>query len=53
MEHLDWNEFLDEYLTYGQMSAEDYYKLNDEQKFVINEVKKSFKRFKAKNNENI
>lgn len=49
MEHLEWNKFLDHYLTEGNMSADDYYKLTDEQKFVINEIKKAFKRFKNKN----
>lgn len=44
MEHLEWNKFLDEYLTYGNMRAEDYYKLNDEQKKIIQEIKKAFKR---------
>lgn len=53
MEHLEWNKFLDDYMTCGAMSSEDYYKLSHEQKFVINEIKKAFKRFKAKNNENI
>ncbi len=53
MEHLEWNKFLDDYMTYGTMNPNDYYELSPEQKFVINEIKKSFKRFKAKNNENI
>ncbi len=53
MEHLEWNVCLDNYMTYASMSPDDYNKLSHEQKYVINEIKKSFKRFKLKNNENI
>lgn len=42
----DWNKMLDRYLVEGTMSAEDYENLNDIQKAIIQELKKSFKRIK-------
>lgn len=44
MEQLDWNKALDEYLTSGTISSDDYYKLHDWQQKVIQEIKKAFKR---------
>jgi hypothetical protein len=44
MEHLLWNKVLDKYLTTGHLLSEEYEELDDLQKYVIQEVKKSFKR---------
>jgi hypothetical protein len=44
MEHLLWNKVLDKYLTTGHILSEEYEELDDLQKYVIQEVKKSFKR---------
>lgn len=44
MEHLKWNRVLDKYLETGHMLSEEYEELDDLQKYVIQELKKSFKR---------
>lgn len=49
MEHLEWNKVLDEYLATSTISSDDYYSLDEEQMFVIQELKKSFKRITKKN----
>lgn len=46
MERQEWNKLLDKYLTTNQMLSEEYEKLNDIQKAIIQELKKSFKRIK-------
>lgn len=44
MPRLSFNQILDKYLTTGEMSAEDYYKLDDEQKIIIQTIKRAYKR---------
>jgi len=44
MERLAWNKVLDGYLATAKMRAEDYEYCDDLQKYVIQELKKSFKR---------
>jgi hypothetical protein len=40
----EWNALIDRYLLDGVMSSEEWEKLDDSQKIVINEIKKAFKR---------
>lgn len=44
MEHLAWNETLDNYLSTGTIPSDDYYRLHEWQQIVIQELKKAFKR---------
>ena len=44
METKEWNKVLDRYLTENTMSSEDYENLLVEQKYCIQEIKKSMKR---------
>jgi len=44
MENRDWNRILDRYLTEHEMSVDDYLALDDTQKIIIQEIKKSIKR---------
>jgi len=44
MEHKEWNQLLDKYLTTGKMLSEEYEQLNEMQRVIIQELKKSFKR---------
>ena len=48
MERQEFNRVLDKYLLTQQMSSEDYENLDDHQKWMIQQLKKSFKRLKAK-----
>lgn len=48
MERLEFNRVLDHYLLTQQMSVEDYENLSDEQRWMIQQLKKSLKRLKAK-----
>lgn len=50
-DRLDWNKILDQYLVNGTMSSDEYQNLADEYKFVIQEVKKAFKRLNKQNND--
>lgn len=50
-DRLDWNKILDKYLTEGTMSSYEYQNLADEYKFVIQEIKKAFKRLNKQNND--
>lgn len=50
MEQKEWNRVLDRYLIENTMLSEEYEQLNIEQKFVIQEIKKSAKRIIAKAN---
>ena len=50
METKEWNRVLDRYLTENTMSSEEYEQLNIEQKYVIQEIKKSIKRLNVKLN---
>ena len=49
MEHLEWNKTLDHYLTEGNMSSSEYEGLDEMQMFVIQELKKSYKRLNKTN----
>lgn len=40
----DWNKLLDKYLNEGKMHSEEYAELNEIQKTIIQEIKKSIKR---------
>ena len=44
LSHLYWNKVLDEYIKTKKMSCEDYEDMNYQQKNVIQEIKKHFKR---------
>jgi len=44
MERKDWNRLLDKYLETGKMLSEEYEQVNDIQRAIIQELKKSFKR---------
>ena len=46
MEHLEWNKVLDNYIMGGIFNPGEWENLDFAQKFVINELKKSFKRLK-------
>lgn len=43
-----WNTILDNYLLGKGIHSEDYYQLNDQQKWTIQHLKKAFKRLQAK-----
>lgn len=49
MERLEWNKILDRYLTSNTMESEAYELLDDNQKLVIQEVKKASKRINKTN----
>ena len=49
MERLDWNKIFDRYLVENTMDAGEYELLDDNQKLVIQEIKKAIKRLKKKN----
>lgn len=40
----EWRNTLDQYLQENKMSSEMWDKMNNEEKVIINEIKKSFKR---------
>lgn len=42
----EWNKVLDKYLLTQTMFSSDYQDLNDEQRLVIQTLKRAFKRFK-------
>lgn len=42
--HLEWNRVLDGYLATNTMDSQDYEKLSPAQQFVVQELKKAFKR---------
>jgi hypothetical protein len=42
----NWNSILDNYLITHKMSADDYESLDETQKYIINEIKKSLIRIK-------
>jgi hypothetical protein len=44
--HLEWNRVLDNYLVNSWVSSEDYEALGRDQRMVIQELKKAFKRLK-------
>ena len=44
MEPKDWNRCLDNYLQTGKMLSEHYEQMDDFQKAVVQELKKSYKR---------
>lgn len=44
MEQKEWNRLLDRYLTENVMSSDEWERLDDMQKIIINEIKKSLKR---------
>lgn len=44
MKDLDFNKVLDYYLSTGKMLSEDYEKLDDMQKYVIQTLKRAYKR---------
>jgi hypothetical protein len=46
LSHLYWNRVLDDYIKTQKMSYEDYEDMNYQQKNVIQELKKYFKRQK-------
>jgi len=46
MERKEWNALLDKYLATHKMLSEEYEKLNDIQRALIQELKKSFARSK-------
>ena len=48
METIAFNNLLDEYLTTGKMLSDEYEQLNDEQKFIIQTLKRAFARLKLK-----
>ena len=52
MERKEWNEVLDRYLATANIASDEYDSLNEVQMMIIQELKKAFKRIKAKN-ENI
>jgi len=45
----EWRQILDKYLTDGEMEADTHAQMNENQKYVINEIKKYYKRFSYKN----
>ena len=49
--HKEWNDVLDRYLIENIIDGNLYLQLNDAQRYVIQELKKSFKRIKSKQNE--
>jgi heme A synthase len=40
----EWNLCLDQYLIKGEIEIDSWCRMDDEQKWLINELKKSFKR---------
>jgi len=48
LEQKAWNETLETYLNTQQLHSEDYEGMNKAQQYVIQELKKSFKRLKSK-----
>jgi molybdopterin biosynthesis enzyme MoaB len=44
MKPLDFNKILDKYLTEGTMTSEEYELLDDEQKLIIQTIKRAFAR---------
>jgi hypothetical protein len=44
MEEKEFNKVLDFYLIWGNILSEDYENLNDEQRYVIQCLKRAFKR---------
>lgn len=48
MEVSKWRKVLDRYLTENTMHADEYAEMDDLQKQVIQEIKKSFKRIQQK-----
>ena len=44
MERKEWNALLDKYLSTGKMLSDEYEVLNEIQKAIIQELKKSFAR---------
>jgi len=47
LSHLYWNKVLDSYMENQTLSSEDYEDMNRDQKLVIQELKKHFKRVKV------
>jgi len=47
LSHLYWNKVLDSYMENQTLSSEDYEGMNRDQKLVIQELKKHFKRVKV------
>ncbi len=45
---VEWRDTLDRYLTEQKMSSDVYEKMNNEERTIINEIKKSIKRIEAK-----
>jgi hypothetical protein len=48
MEKLEFNDVLDNYLTTGNMLTDDYEALDEEQKMIIQTIKRAFKRLTNK-----
>ncbi len=48
LDHKEWRSALDRYLTDGTGETDVYLRMSDSQKGVFQELKKSFKRIKAK-----
>ena len=44
MENKEWNYTLDFYLTNGFLESDEYERMYDDQKRIIQELKKAFKR---------
>lgn len=44
LETKEWNACLDRYLSNGDMDSDSYERMNDEQKRIIQEIKKCYKR---------
>ena len=44
MEAKEWRVTLDKYLNTGKLLSEEYEKMDDMQKYVIQELKKAYKR---------
>jgi len=53
MERKEWNSTLDKYLLTNTMTSDQYASLNDIQMAIIQELKKSFKRIKNENNQEL
>ena len=47
MERKNWNKLLDKYLVTSEMTASEYESLNEIQRAIIQELKKSFARLKS------
>ena len=47
LSHLYWNKVLDSYMENQTLSSEDYEGMSRDQKLVIQELKKHFKRVKV------